>query len=240
MASVTVDLICQVGTRALTRGGIIWFAEFNGNTAPDQARREWRSLGTTLTANGSEAWIRSFTFGDEQVNQGGFINPFKILNFNTVTAFLGSDPIDLTEAWENSGTAITLQHGTKSLVIPGPNNGFWPVRDSSSPYNARDNYSFSNRQTQAYTDFFSDIGAGPGKVITAVFDDGLGPPTVVEADAGGPYRVVSGETVALFGAASVENASGDTTYAWTRKSGSGGRISSTTCLLYTSPSPRDS
>ena len=32
----------------------------------------------------------------------------------------------------------------------------------------------------------------------------------------------------MFGAATVENASGDTTYAWARKSGSGGRISSTT------------
>ena len=132
--------------------------------------------------------------------------------------------VELSDAWKSYIQAITITRGNDSITLPGPANSYWTRPDTESPYNAL----FSGTGLQELANV---IGSSSGnRVFILTFDDGVvGPPTTVEADAGGPYRVVSGETVALFGAATVENASGDTTYAWARN-----------CLLYTSPSPRDS
>ena len=132
------------------------------------------------------------------------------------------NPIDLVAGFEDAEDAITIANNTDSVTIPGPNNSFWSSKDTTSPYRTSV-ASISGRLSTVIRSRTLNTD------LEITFFDGVsGPPTVVAADAGGPYRVVSGETVALFGAATVENASGDTTYAWARKSGSGGRISSTT------------
>ena len=73
--------------------------------------------------------------------------------------------------------------------------------------------------------------------ITITAPTGLSDPTAVDVSAGGDRTTGSGTTIDLAGSANITNPSGATTYAWTRVSGVGGALSSTSVAAPTFTAP---
>ena len=138
----------------------------------------------------------------------------------------------LSTAMEASGT-INIS-GTSTDATPVTVNATLNVADATRSGDGL-TYTWATADGGGLFDALDGIGTG-NLEGTLTFDDGTN--TIVTAEAGPDRTVDSAGTVGIGGTDTVENGSGATTIAWTRVSGAGGSLSSTTAAspTFTAPS----
>ena len=105
-------------------------------------------VGTSIADGGSIRWVENVVFGginvDNSINTNNlaavsvtrFSNPRLGERFSVETRFNGNS--DMPTALENSAHLLTIQAGSFSLEVPGPNHSSWDYsRSASAPYNSQ-------------------------------------------------------------------------------------------------------